>query len=82
MVNELQEGSGRSVKHSQVDTHTDPLCDESRLVAAGRVQGGFNLSRVTTRDSSSNYVLRLFDMFITCGLTVGNEESYGTNSST
>lgn len=49
LVNELQEGSRRSVKHSQVDTHSDPLLDESSLVSSGRTQGGFNRSRVTTR---------------------------------
>lgn len=49
LVNELQEGSGRSVKHSQGDTHNDPLVDKSSLIASGRMQDGFNLSRVTTR---------------------------------
>lgn len=50
LVNELQEGSSRSVKHSQVDTHSDPLL-ESSLIASGRtaghMQSGFNRSSVT-----------------------------------
>lgn len=69
LVNELQEGSGRSVKHSQVDTHHDPLWDESSPIAsgrtAGRMQGGFNLSRVT---ASINHVIRRWVR--RCGLLV------------
>lgn len=32
LVNELQEGSCRSGKHSQIVTDNDPLWDESRLI--------------------------------------------------
>lgn len=40
---------GRSVKHSQVDTHSEPLWEESSPITSGHMQVGFNLSRVTTR---------------------------------
>lgn len=53
LVNELQEGSSRSVKHSHIDTHNDPLLATFSPIfsacTSGRMQGAFNLSRVTIR---------------------------------
>lgn len=52
LVNELEEGRGRSVNHSHIVTQHKPLWDEPSHIGSGRtichLQVGFNLSKMTT----------------------------------